>query len=86
MIGRMRLLLLMTCLYKDYCFPYYPPFFEWYQVSAGYLSEPLFELQTTLNLLCLFDSAEPTNICDVRDFSIESHIFGYYVWQWTSHY
>ena len=82
----MRILLLVTCLYKDYGFPYFPPSFEWYQVNAGYLSKPLFKSHTTLNLLPLFDPAEPINTCGVRNFSIESLDFGYYKRHWTTQY
>lgn len=82
----MRLLLLVNRLYKDYCFPYYPPSFEWYRSNAGYLSKPLFELQTTHYLIRLLNPAELTHTCGARNFSIVSHAFGYYIWQWTTHY
>jgi hypothetical protein len=67
-------------------FPNFPPSFEWYQANAGYLSEPLFELQTTLNLIRLLNPAELIHTCGVRNFSVESLDFGYYKWQWTTHY
>jgi len=82
----MRLLAYVNHLYKDYCFPYYPPAFGWYWFNAGYLSEPLFELQTTLQLLHLINSAELISTCGVRSLSLESYDFGYYIWQWTTHY
>ena len=68
----MRILHKMNRLLLDYCFPTFPLSFGQYRFNAGYLSEPLFELQTTLSLLRFFYSAEQIHTCGVRSFSKES--------------
>lgn len=68
----MRILHKMNRLLLDYCFPTFPLSFGQYRFNAGYLSEPLFELQTTLSLLHFFYSAEQIHTCGVRSFSKES--------------
>jgi len=50
----------------------FPHPFEMYRFNVGYLSEPLFEFQTTLFLLIFFNPAELIKPCGFRNLSKES--------------